>query len=277
MSELALNDMKIPGLARGRSTMESIHEAGYDGLQAGDHLSRETLNACARLNLIVSGSGRVNLPHEADPLTAKFVDCGFVNATLHVGWGMEDDATANALIEAVLQASEKYKLPLYIETHRATIFQDMWRTVQFLHRYPELRINGDFSHWYTGQELVYGGFDNKFRFLAPAFERVRFLHGRIGNPGCMQVDIGYGNVEGQPFVGHFKKLWTESMRAFVQSAVNGDYLCFVPELLAGGIYYARLVRDADGKLREEGDRWEQSLVLRRIARECFAAASAPRS
>jgi sugar phosphate isomerase/epimerase len=277
MNELALNDMKVPGLARGRSLMESIREAGYDGLQAGDQISRESMHACERLGLKVAGSGRVNVAQEADPVAAKLADCGFTCGTLHLGWGMEDDAAACGLIEAVLKAAERRKLPLYIETHRATIFQDMWRTVQFVRRYPEIRINGDFSHWYTGQEMVYGGFDNKFHFIEPILERVRFLHGRIGNPGCMQVDIGYGKVDGQPFVGHFRKMWIAAMGAFLQSAAPGDYLTFVPELLAPGIFYARLVRDAEGKMHEEGDRWEQSLVLCRIARECFEKASRPRT
>jgi hypothetical protein len=277
MSELALSGMTIPGKDRGRTTMESIHDARYEGLQAGDHLSKESLHACERLGLRVAGSGRVNLPEEADTVAAKMADCGFVSGTVHVGWGMEEEAQACALIEAVLKASEKHRVPLYIETHRATIFQDIWRTVQFLHRYPEIRVNGDFSHWYTGQELVYGGFDNKFHFIAPVLDRIRFLHGRIGNPGCMQVDIGYGKEDGQPFVGHFRKLWIASMRAFLESAGPGDYLTFVPELLAPNIFYARLVRDAEGKVHEEGDRWLQSLVLCRIARECFAEASKPRS
>ena len=274
MNELALNGMTVPGVARGRSIMESIREAGYDGLQAGDQLSRESLHACEKLGLMVAGSGRVNVPAEADAVAAKMADCGFVCGTLHLGWGMEDDATAGALIDAVLKASEKHRLPLYIETHRATIFQDIWRTVQFLRRFPEARINGDFSHWYTGQELVYGGFENKFHFLAPVLDRVRFMHGRIGNPGSIQVDIGYGKVDGQPFVGHFRKLWTASMTGFLQSAVPGDYLTFVPELLGPGIYYARLIRDAAGKMQEECDRWVQSLVLCRIARECFEKAVA---
>jgi hypothetical protein len=276
MNELALSGITIPGKDRGRTTMECIKDGRYDGLQAGDHLGRETLHACEQLGLKVAGSGRVNVPQEADTVAAKMVDCGFVCGTLHVGWGMEDDAVAGALIEAVLNASQKHRMPLYIETHRATIFQDIWRTLQFLKKFPELRINGDFSHWYTGQELVYGGFDNKFQFIQPALERVRFLHGRIGNPGAMQVDIGYGKEDGQPFVGHFRKLWIASMRGFLHSAKPGDYLTFSPELLAANIYYARVLRDADGKVHEESDRWIQSLVLCRIARECFAEASHPK-
>jgi hypothetical protein len=269
MSELALNDMPFASL---ESALGPICEAGYDGVQVGDAVSSDVYDVCHQLGLGIAGSARVNVPAEADTLAARISDAGFVAATLHLGWGMEDDDTARALIEAVLKASENHLLPLYVESHRATLLQDIWRTVQFTRWYPELRFNGDFSHWYTGQELVYGGFENKFRFLEPVLDRVRFLHGRIGNPGCIQVDVGNGELGGQPFVAHFRELWTASMAGFLRSAGPGDHLIFSPELLASGIYYARQVRDSQGNLHEEGDRWQQSLVLCRIARECFAQA-----
>src|SRR5581483_8947368 len=185
---------------------------------------------------------------------------GYECATLHAGWGLEDDDDAARLIESILQASERWRVPLYIETHRATIFQDMWRTVQFVRQYPEIRFNGDFSHWYTGQEMVYGGFEKKFEFIQPVLERVRFLHGRIGNPGCIQVRIDPEEAPEPEYVVHFRQLWTTCFR-------NGARI-FTPELLAPGIYYARLLRTEGGRLAEESDRWEQSLILRRIAEEC---------
>src|SRR4029079_18276957 len=129
-------------------------------------------------------------------------ECG----TLHVGWGMEDDVEIDRVVGDIINASTKYDLPLYIETHRATITQDLWRTVQIAKRFPDVRFNGDFSHWYTGLEMVYGGIEKKLACAAPVFERVRFVHGRIGNPGSMQVDIGDGT--NRPYVEHFKDMWT---------------------------------------------------------------------
>ncbi len=134
------------------------------------------------------GSGRVNRPEDAQELALRFAAEGMECATVHVGWGLEDDQQAFSLLEAVLDASTRHGVPLYVETHRATILQDMWRTVQFVKRFPEIRFNGDFSHWYTGLEMVYGGFQNKFEFIRPVLERVSFLHGRIGDPGSMQVE-----------------------------------------------------------------------------------------
>ncbi len=138
----------------------------------------------------------------------------------------------------------------------------MWRTVQFAGAFRELRFNGDFSHWYAGQEMVYGGFEKKLQFIQPVLERVRFLHGRIANPGCIQVPV----QEGTPYVEHFKQLWTASFRGFLQSK-EAEHVCFTPELLGPDIYYARTFNG-----NEESDRRQQALVLKEIAEQCFASA-----
>jgi hypothetical protein len=256
---------------------ESIKHAGYDGVQFVEPAGSADVAACRGLGLAMAGSGRISEPRDADRLAQRFADEGLACATVHLGWGIEDDDIAAGLIEAALSASERHRVPLYVETHRATVFQDMWRTVQFVRKFPELRFNGDFSHWYTGLEMVYGGFERKLAFIAPVLERVRFLHGRIGNPGSIQVDIGGGDPERDPYVAHFKQMWTAAFEGFLKGARPGDYVCFTPELLAPRIYYARVFPDSAGTLREESDRWQQSLVLCRIARECFGAAQAARA
>ncbi len=250
--------------------MEAIRTAGYDGVQFAEAPTPDQVALCRQLGLAQAGSTRINQPAEAAANASLLQDLGLECATAHVAWGLEDDPEAFALIEAILEASQRLAFPIYVETHRATLFQDMWRTVRLVDRFPALRFNGDFSHWYAGLEMVYGGFDMKFAFIAPVLERVRFLHGRIANPGSIQVDIGDGSA---PFVDHYRRLWTAAFRGFLQSAQPGDYICFAPELLAPRIYYARTFPGPDGLPREEGDRWTQSLLLRQIARACFDEAA----
>ncbi|MES2391700.1 MAG: hypothetical protein V4555_08670 [Acidobacteriota bacterium] len=244
----------------------AVRDAGYDGVQLVEPLEVELVGRARALGLGVCGSGRVNTSADAMRLAIEAKEHGLECVTLHVGWGIESDAEAHALIDGVLEASARSGVPLYVETHRATIFQDMWRTVEFVKRSPELRFNGDFSHWYTGSEMVYGSFETKLEFIRPVLERVRFLHGRIGNPGSMQVDVGDGKAGVLPFVDHFRMLWTEVFAAYLR-ADDQPFFCFAPELLSSTHYYARVL---GGK--EETDRWAQSLVLRRVAQECFAAA-----
>jgi hypothetical protein len=247
--------------------LESLSHAGFTGVQFATQGTAEELSACRAHRFGVAASGRINSPSEADALAERMSGDGYECATLHVGWGLEDDDEAHKLIESTLTASQRWQIPLYIETHRATICQDMWRTVQFVRRFPEMRFNGDFSHWYTGQEMVYGGFQRKFDFIQPVLERVRFLHGRIANPGCIQVPIQPQVIDQPSYVEHFKQLWIASFKGFLRDAQRQSHICFTPELLAPEIYYARTFNNA-----EESDRWRQSLILKEIAERCFLCA-----
>jgi hypothetical protein len=240
--------------------LRAVKAAGFEGIQTGSKV-KEAHEA----GLSVTGSGRINVPAEAGEQARTAKDQGCDCYTVHVAWGIEDDDEVARLVDAILSASVKHAIPIYIETHRATITQDIWRTVQLTEKFPEIRFNGDFSHYYTGQEMVYLDIEPKWRFMQPIFDRVRFIHGRIGNPGCMQVDIGDGT--GQIYVEHFKEMWTRSFVGFLKSAKAGDYICFTPELLGG--WYARQFKNVAGELVEEGDRWTQAILYAAIARRCW--------
>ena len=257
-----VSSFPVKDRSRTRDVLAALKDAGFEGVQGGDAaLARE-------MGLGYCGDGRVNTPAEADTVAQRNKDAGAACATLHVAWGIEDDATVDRLVDAVLEASVKHALPMYIETHRATITQDLWRTVQLVHRRPEVRFNGDFSHWYTGLEMVYGSVADKLAFAQPVVDRVRFMHGRIGNPGSMQVHVEKQSDGNWPsFVEHFRSFWIASMRGFLGDAKPGDYLVFAPELLQPSIFYARTF---DG--REECDRWQQALLYADLARECFTVA-----
>jgi len=258
---LALDGLRTPG----SGWMRAIRNAGYNGIQFVEPLQLELVEEARSVGLGVCGSGRVNQPSDAYRLAEEGRRAAFECLTLHVGWGYDGEDEAARLIEAILDASKRYSIPLYLETHRATIFQDIWRTVQLIQQFPQLQFNGDFSHWYTGLEMVYGGFENKLSFIQPVIERVHFLHGRIGNPGCMQVDIGdLENASKLSYVTHFRTLWTQVFLAFLRRSPRGKSFCFAAELLAPEIYYARMFNGS-----EESDRWQQSLVLTEIARQCF--------
>jgi len=225
------------------------------------------------------GLSRINTPAEADAIAARYANRGDICITVHAGCGLEDDDEVSRLVEAILAASEKHRLSIFIETHRATITQDLWRTVQITRRFPEVRFNGDFSHYYCGQELVYGDWETKLAFMQPIFARTAFLHGRVASPGSIQATID-ADLNARPkqahgvidYLAHFKDLWTHAMSGFLRAAEPGDILIFAPELLAATHYYARKFPNADGQLTEESDRYAQALLLKDLAHTCFAQA-----
>ncbi|MEO6922907.1 MAG: hypothetical protein ABI142_03715 [Bryocella sp.] len=250
--------------------LEAIQQAGYHGVQFNGGTKEE--HAYARsLRLGIAESGRINKPEESDAFAANFASLGCECATVHLGWGFENEAEGNRLIQSVLDAAAKHNLPIYPETHRATLFENMWRTLQFASHFPDLSFNADYSHWYTGSEMVYGEVGWKFDLLEPIFSRTRFMHRRISDPGCIQVPV-LSKDDDRSFVEHFRDMWTRSFRGFLQAAKPGDYFCFSPEVLQPDIFYSRTTPGPNGEQIEVSDRWQQSLLLNQIALACFAAA-----
>lgn len=266
-------DSAWPGL-EGLPRYERLLADGFEGVQltTGEPLS-------GPLPLPHCGLDRINAPAEADAIAVKHAERGDCCITVHAGWGIEDDDEAFRFVESILAASERHRLPVFIETHRATMTQDMWRTIQIIKRFPEIRFNGDFSHYYCGQELAYGDWAGKLAFMQPIFDRVGFMHGRVASPGCMQVPIGpdltsrsrqaHGAIN---YLDHFKELWTRAMLGFLRTAGPGDVLIFAPELLSGTNYYARKFPDPSAQLTEESDRYAEALLYKDLAHACFAEA-----
>lgn len=246
--------------------LERIAAAGFDGCQA----SLDKADRVRTFGLRFCAGGRVNVPAEADPVLHAAADAGAECVAVHAGWGMESDAEADAIVAALLDASARRSIPVYVETHRATLAQDVWRTCRLAERWPELRFNGDFSHYYCGQEMGYRGFDVSRRYLDPIVARTAFIHARISDGQCMQIDVGDGRSN--PHAANFVSLWTAVMRTWLVRAGPGDVLPFVPELGPPSSGYSVCSTTADGTVVERSDRWAQTLVLRRLGQEAFAAA-----
>lgn len=265
-------DSLWPG-CQGEAAIERLRADGFEGVQQDGVESAVSAGA----DFPQCGLDRINQAVETEGVFTKHRAAGHSCITLHVGWGMESNDDMDTLVRSILDAVQRFQLPAFIETHRATITQDMWRCVELTKRLPEVRFNGDFSHFYCGQEMVYGDFEAKLDFLQPVFDRTGFLHGRIAAPGFMQAPIEDLHARpraalGVDYLAHFRMMWTRAMQAFKAHAGAGDVLIFAPELLHAGYYYARCFPDASGRMVEECDRYAQALLYRDLARQCFDGA-----
>jgi hypothetical protein len=259
-------------LSNRRATHEAIRRAGFDGAQIQPPFG--SVRACRAAGLRHSGAGTFGkLPFEPDLAVEarKWKDQGYECATLLVGTGLESDAEAARRVERVLDVATKTDFPLYVETHRATVTQDPRRTLELIGRFPELRFNGDFSHWYTGFAMAEGDVEATLERLDPVFERTRFLQARIGTNGRIQAPIGDAR---SPAVNHFREMWTRCFVAFLRHAAAGESIWFATELLPSWQGYApvRRTANASGSGTERGDRWADAIVLGGLARECFGEA-----
>ena len=250
------------GPGPGDDVIEAAAAAGYEGVQV--FLPDQAARA-ASLGMVASAVSPARTAADIDAVVGMWDGGGAESLTLHLGTGFETRDEGRALVEAALAAQSRSGVPLLIETHRATLTQDPARTLELVGEFPELRFTADLSHWYTGVEMVYGDFDAKVEALAPVFERCRMIHGRVSDPGCIQVAVR-DDGEAPDYVKHFVRMWSE-----VMARTDAEELPFVVELLPARAHYARTV-ERDGRREEEVDRWEQAEVLWRMA--CSLAVAA---
>ena len=184
------NLLALPPASAGyRGTLaEQLHMLKADGYESVQ--SWDDWRSIQDAGLRASGIARLQQPEQAAAIAEVHADAGLEFTNLHVGIGFESDAEMDALADSILQASAHTGHRLLVETHRATATQDIWRTLRWIERFPELRFTADLSHWYTGHELTYGGeFEQRMARLQTVFERTRAIHGRIGNSCCAVVGV----------------------------------------------------------------------------------------
>ena len=248
---------------------------GYQCVQAWDGW-----DAIQRAGLQASGIARVTRPEQLDPLARQHRAAGLLYTNLHLGTGFDSDAEMDALAAALLEAQARHGHTLLIETHRATATQDIWRTLRWVERFPDLRFTADLSHWYTGHELTYGGeFADRMARLQPVFDRVRAFHGRIGNSGCLQTPLDRPGL----YLDHYRAMWTACCAGFLRHAEPGSVLSFNAELLPMAVgegtgtlwlHYqqATQARPEDPWQGEPCDRFADAQALWDIINACWAQA-----
>lgn len=254
------------GPSHARELFGAAEAAGYEGVQVFLPEQAEAARAAGLAQ--VSAISPARTIEEACNLVALWEGGLAASLTLHLGTGFETPDEGRALVAATLDAASSLDVAVLVETHRATLFQDPARALALVDEFPELRFCADLSHWYTGVEMVYGEIDAKLERLEPVFERCRMIHGRISDPGCIQVAVAADDAADH--VAHFRRMWS-SVIAGCDRADDVDELPFVVELLPAAAHYARTVDRGDGP-EEEVDRWAQADVLWEIVSRLAAAA-----
>ena len=169
------------------------------------------------------------------------------------------------LIEEGRKLAQARGLSFFVETHRNNFTENLPQTLQLIERIPDIRFTADLSHFIVVGEFYGWKEERAVERLAPVLERTAHMHGRISNGEAVQVDVGDGTGQTAQF---FVDLWATAMRHWRRDAGPGDVFPFASEL--GPPRYAITLPDG----REFSDRWEQSLVMKRLAEQAWEKSSA---
>jgi hypothetical protein len=190
----------------------------------------------------------------------------FLNAQVYDAF--TGDAEAIARLEALYELCDSLAVPLFIETHRGMITQDLLRTVAYARQVPRVRFTLDASHYVVGGEIIAP--DQAPRFneaLSEIIARSTSVHARVSNGEQIQVDIGDGRGA---LVAVYVNWWTSAYRQWLAQAASGEFFPFVCELGPRPYAIAAPQGTSLPAGAELSDRRAQALVFKRIAEEIRA-------
>jgi len=252
--------------------LERIHAAGFDGLSfnvANSALAREV---DAFLTPRGMGMEWQVFPKSVEDL-APMLELASKYKVHHLDVQPDvrprDFKEVVRLIDGWRRLAEQVEFPVYIETHRDRITNDLYATLDILDAFPDQKLLGDLSHFLVGREFAWPVSDENHAYMHRVIDNCWAFHGRVASREQVQIEISF--PAHQPWVELFKGWWRYGFTSWQRRAGPDDSLVFVCEL--GPKPYAIIGRDGN----DLSDRWQDALLLRDIAKGLWAEVSgAPR-
>lgn len=248
--------------------VRQIADAGFDGIN-GFVPASENADRWRQLLQTYNLSFSVNAyPRNADDMeqfliaAKRYGGIDYINAQVMTPFLTGEGA--EALLHHINLLSGQYGIPVYVETHRGTITQDLLRTTAYVKHLDELRLTIDFSHYVVAGEL-HTVSEEAEALLQQLLVRTSSIHTRVSNGEQVQIDIG-DNGE-HIMVPHYKRWWKDGMRHWTEQAASGSRFPVVVELGPPG--YAITIDEHAARSMEISDRWTQSLLFQRIIRSIW--------
>lgn len=266
----SLWSMQNPGGAGVERTLEAnvemIADAGFDGLGAiwTDRAEvRRTSTLAQAAGLVAEG---LCFPASVDDLkpvleiAAEF-PVHHLNIQPNVRLRRVEDCLP--ILEGWAQLSDEAGIPVYVETHRDRMTNDLFFVLDIIERMPGVKLLGDLSHFVVAREATLPISVETDAQIRHVLEQCWAFHGRVATSEQVQAEISF--PQHAPWVSQFKAWWAAGFASWKRRAGPDDTLTFLCEL--GPQPYA--VSGPDG--RDLSDRWAESQQLRDIARGLWVA------
>lgn len=161
-----------------------------------------------------------------------------------------------------MREAAELNIPLLIETHRNSMLNDLYFTLQVIDAIPELRLCADLSHFVVDREFQTPLCDRDQGYISRILQRSDCIQGRIASAEQVQIQIDF--PQHQQWVDIFRAWWKQGMAAW--RARNPEHATFRFLCELGPPPYAI----TDGGGYELSDRWHEALTIKRWVEEIWA-------
>lgn len=244
-----------------------VAEAGYDGLCIDP--AAEEIAEFQKIIPYFEQFGLASMvnafPSRQDDMRALLRLAQEANACLVniIGGVMPlDPADAVPVIRGWLRDAEQYDFPLLFETHRDSLLNDMYYTLQVMDLVPEMRLCADLSHFVVDREMRAPITATDKAYINRILHRSDCFQGRVASREQVQIQIDF--PQHQEWVAIFRQWWKQGMRDWRQRNADDATLVFLCEL--GPPPYAI----TDGDQLELSDRWQEALQIREWVMEIWS-------
>ena len=247
-------------------SLRMIADAGFEGVsgQCGDARATAELAQMARDHgLEMEGQC---FPATIDDL-APALDNAVRNGLRHVD--MQPDyrprrfADAVRVMEGWQRVIDQCPIPVYVETHRDRMTNDLFTTLDLLETFPTLKLLGDISHYLVGREFAWPVDAVNNSYIEQILDASWAFHGRVASREQVQIEIGF--AQHKPYLDQFMDWWAYGFASWKRRSGPDDVLVFTCEL--GPRPYA--ITGADGN--DLSDRWEESKLMMELVRKRWSS------
>ena len=255
-------EKRIPGVAEDSKDtwLRQISDAGFDGVCLDPAVAE--IDAARALKPMIDSYDldcMMNaFPYSVDDMQPLYELAGGMEATLVniIGGVMPlrpEDAVP--IIHRWTREAREADVRMLFETHRDSLLNDLYYTLQILDLVPDIGLCADLSHFVIDREMRDPVPATDQAYIERILDHADCFQGRIANREQVQVQIGF--PQHQVWVQIFRDWWKCGMRKWRERNDADATLIFLCEL--GPPPYAM----TDENQRELSNRWDEALTIKR--------------